>query len=255
MWFVVSPVGEAVSVMPPTPTVMVHATTTPTPAELAPEGSPTITPPGPIESPTPDLPTAVGQPPTVQEIATLENYAASQFFPPTLIVIKDIPLNLLMTRLHREHVNQFTIEPFVSGRPFARPGTVATVAFTPDQSGQFKMRNVGHFFEGDFIVVESAADAKSLVSQMGMQEFSLIHDLETGSTSPSRTVIQIDIPVRVHNTSLKGDGRVSIEPFYKSEEVNVKQKKITTFEFVPDVAGEFAITDGNGIVIGTLVIE
>ena len=126
VWFVVSPVGEAVMVMPPTPTVMVHSTTMPPPAESAAEESPTITPPGPIESPTPGPPTAVGQPPTMQEIATLENYAASQFFPPTVIVIKDVPVNLLMTRLHREHVNIFTIEPFVSNRPFARPGMLAT---------------------------------------------------------------------------------------------------------------------------------
>ena len=255
VWFVVSPVGEAVMVMPPTPTVMVHSTTMPPPAESAAEESPTITPPGPIESPTPGPPTAVGQPPTMQEIATLENYAASQFFPPTVIVIKDVPVILLMTRLHREHVNIFTIEPFVSNRPFARPGTVATIEFTPDQSGQFKMRNVGHRFEADFIVADSVAEAKNLIAQRGIQEFSLIHDFESGSTIPTRILIQKDIPVRVHNTSLKGDGRVSIEPFYKSEEVNVRQKKITTFEFVPDKAGEFAITDGNGAVIGTLVVE
>ena len=82
VWFVVSPVGEAVMVMPPTPTLMVHSTTTPTPAESAEEPSPTLTPPGPIESPTPAPPTAAGQAPTVQEIVTIENYAASQFFPP-----------------------------------------------------------------------------------------------------------------------------------------------------------------------------
>ena len=172
-----------------------------------------------------------------------------------MIVIKDVPVSLLMTRLHREHVNQFTIEPFVSGRPFAPPGSVATVEFTPDQAGEFKMRNVGHRFQGDFIVVESVVEAKNLVAQRGIQEFSLIHDLESGSTSPARTVIQIDIPVRIYNTSLQGDVQVSIEPFYKSEEVNVRQKKISTFEFIPDVAGEFAITDGNGTVIGTLVVE
>lgn len=255
VWWVVSAGGEAVTLMPPTPTVMVHSTLTPTPTESAAEASPTITPSGPIASPTPPLPTAAGQPTTLQEIATLENYTASQFFPPTVFVIKDIPVKLLMTRLHREHRNQFTIEPFVFSRPFANPGSVATIDFTPDQSGQFKMRNVGHFFEADFIVADSVTDAKNLMAQRGIQEFSLIHDLESGSTSPTRTVIQLNIPVRVYNTSLKGDGRVSIEPFYESAEANVSRGRITTFEFLPDRAGEFAITDGNGIVIGTLVVE
>ena len=68
-------------------------------------------------------------------------------------------------------------------------------------------------------------------------------------------MIQIDIPVRVYNLSLKGEGRVSIEPFYESLDVNVVERKITTFEFIPDTAGEFAITDGKGNVIGTLVVE
>ncbi len=161
----------------------------------------------------------------------------------------------MMTRIHREHINQFTIEPFVFGRPFAAPGAVAHVEFTPDQSGQFKMLNVGHFFEADFIVVDSVADAKNLIAQRGIQEFSLIFDFESGSTTPSRTSIQKDIPVTVFNTSLKGDGRVSIEPFFRSQEVNVRQGKISTFEFIPDTAGEFAIRDGNDAVIGMLVVE
>ena len=110
------------------------------------------------------------------------------------------------------------------------------------------MRNVGHRFDGDFIVVDSVAEAKNLIAQRGIQEFSLIHDFESGLTIPARTVIQKDIPV-------KGEGRVSIEPFYKAEEVNVTKRKITTFEFVPDTVGEFAITDGNGTVMGTLVVE
>ena len=87
----------------------------------------------------------------MQEIATIEAYAASQFFPPKIIVIKDVPVTLTMTRLHREHVNQFSIAPFVSDRPFAFPGSVARITFTPDQSGEFKMRNIGHFFDADLL--------------------------------------------------------------------------------------------------------
>ena len=258
--FVVSPGGAAITTTPPTPVAMDHPPETFTPAVLAGEPTPTPLIPTiqtqiPLESLTSSSPPAIGQPPALQEVATIENYAASQFFPATVIVIRDVPVKLLMTRLHREHVNKFTIEPFVFSRPFALPGSVATIDFTPDQSGQFKMHNVGHFFDGDLIVADSVADAKNIVAQRGIQEFSLIHDLESGATSPARTVIQISIPVRVYNISLKGDGRVSIDPFYKSFEVNVRQRKITTFEFVPDTAGEFAITDDNGVVLGTLVVE
>ena len=184
VWFVVSPVGDAVTLTTPTPAAMDHPPETPptvAPATAAATAEP---------SPTPSIRRAL-----LQEIATLENYTASQFFPATVIVIKDVPVNLLMTRLHREHVNKFTIEPFVLGRPFALPGAVANVEFTPDKSGEFKMRNIGHFFEADFIVVDSVADAKNLVAQRGIQEFSLIHDFEFGSTSPSRIIIQKDIPV------------------------------------------------------------
>ena len=255
--FVVSPGGEAVTMVLPTPVAMDHPPETLTPTALAGEPTPTPLTPAtqtqiPLASPTSTSPPAIGRPPTLQEVATIENYAASQFFPDTVIVIKDVPVKLLMTRLHREHVNQFNIRPFVFGRPFANPGSVATIEFTPDQSGQFKMDNLGHFFTGDFIVVDSVADAKDLIAQRGIQEFSLIHDLESGEASPARTVIQIDIPVRVYNISLKGEGRVSIEPFYRPQEVNVREKKVTNFEFVPDTAGEFAIKDGNGNVIGTL---
>ena len=117
------------------------------------------------------------------------------------------------------------------------------------------MHNVGHFFDGDFIVADSVADAKSLVAQQGIQEFSFIFDFESGATIPRRVLIQKDIPVQAYQTSLNRDGRVSIEPFYRSEEVNVRKGKISTFEFIPDTSGEFAIRDGNDAVIGMLVVE
>ena len=73
--------------------------------------------------------------PDIQEVATPEIYTASQLYPDPVIVIKDVPVSLLMTRLHRKHVNQFTIEPFISSRPFGLPEEVLNVEFTPGQSG------------------------------------------------------------------------------------------------------------------------
>ena len=258
VWFAVSPAGEAVTMISPEPTAMAHAMPAPTVTALAvgPTPVPTsIVVAGPTVSPTPTSPPIIGSPSATQEVATIEDYVASRFFPATVIVIKDLPVNLLMTRLHSEHVNEFSIEPFIFGRPFTPPGFVGKVQFTPDQSGQFKMRNIGHFFEGDFIVADSVEDAKTLIAERGIQEFSLIHHMEAGWIMSDRIVVQKDIPVKVYNTSLRGDGRVSVEPFYTSEGVNVEEGKITTFEFIPDVAGEFDIRNGDDVVIGTLVVE
>ena len=205
--------------------------------------------------PSPTPPPATGLPVAVQVVATIETYAASQFFPPEYIVVKDVPLTLAMTRLHSEHVNKFSIDPFIFSRPFAQPGELANVIFTPDQSGEFKMRNIGHFFDADFIVVDSVAVARALIAEKGIQEFSLIHDLESGLITPDRIVVQKEIPVKVYNVSLAGEGTVSIDPFYRAAELRVKQRRVISFEFVPNLVGEFPIRDGAETVIGTLVVE
>ena len=255
VWFVVSQGGQAVTTPPPTPTGMEHPPETPTLVVSAAEPSQTPVATS-VETTAPTSPPAVSLPPNMQVVATLESTPGSRFYPSTLIVLKDVPLTLVMTRIYREHVNKFTIEPFIFSRPFASPGRLANVTFTPDQSGQFKMRNVGHFFDADFIVADSVADAKSIVAQRGMQEFSLIYDFsEGGSITPGTVVVQKDIPVSVYNLSLNGSARVSIGPFYSPDEVNVVERKITTFGFIPNEVGEFPIRDSDGTIIGTLVVE
>ena len=118
------------------------------------------------------------------------------------------------------------------------------------------MPNVGHFFDADFIVADSVADAKSIMAQRGMQELSLIYDFsEGGSMTPDRVIVQKEIPVKVYNSSLAGKDQVSIDPFHIPEEVNVVERKVTSFEFIPDQVGEFPIRNAEGINIGTLVVE
>ena len=39
--------------------------------------------------------------PEVQEVAIIENYAATRFFPQNFVVLKDIPVKFYLTRLHR----------------------------------------------------------------------------------------------------------------------------------------------------------
>ena len=255
VWFVVSPEGQAIATPPPTPMGMEHPTETPDAVVPTAEPSPTAVDTG-VETPSPTSPPATALPPTMQLVATIEATPASRFYPSTFIVLKDVPLTLVMTRLYREHVNRFTIEPFIFSRSFATPGNVIDLTFTPDQSGQFKMRNVGHFFDADFIVADSVADAKSIVAQRGMQEFSLIYDFsDGGSITPDRVIVQKDIPVKVYNLSLEGKDQVSINPFYVPEEVNVVERKVTSFEFIPNVVGAFSIRNGEGITIGTLIVE
>ena len=231
----------------PTPTAIPIAGTpeTPTPTVML----------GQTPGPSPTSPVEVGEVPAVQEIATIENYVASQFFPGRVVVFKDVPLKLYITRLHREHINRFTIDPFLSSTSFFQPGTVGEVEFTPDQSGEFKMRNEGHGYQGDFIVVDTVDEARDRIAEQGVQEFSLIHDLEGGRIFPNRIVAQKGVLVRIYNTSLNGDERVSIEPFYMPEGVNISVRTVTIFEFTPDGVGEYTIRYDNHDATATLVVQ
>ena len=92
----------------PSPTVVTAPapTTAPAPAP-APTKAPALAPaPPPLPPPASVLP-------VVQEVAVIEDYAQSRFYPEGIIVIKDVPLELHVTRRNREHVNQFNIMPFL----------------------------------------------------------------------------------------------------------------------------------------------
>ena len=117
------------------------------------------------------------------------------------------------------------------------------------------MHNVGHGYEGDFIVVDTVAEARRRIADKGIQEFSLIHDLEGGRIAPSRLIVQKDVPVRLYNTTLQGAERVSVEPFVMPGAPNIRDGVITTIEFTPDVAGEFTIRYDNHVATATLIVE
>ena len=237
VWFVVSPVGKAV---------------TSETAATAPTATPTVVP---SASPTPPPTSDDGDAAPVQEIATIEDYRASEFSPPRVVVLQDIEVRLFITRLHREHVNSFSIEPFLVSTEFYAPGTMGEERFTPDRLGEFTMVNEGHGFEGDFIVVATPDDARKLAADSGIQELSIIHGLAGERMAPSRIEVFKGIPVRVYNTSLKGTDRVSIDGLYLPEADNVKRGQITTFEFMPDTAGEFRIGYRDSKATGTLVVR
>ena len=67
-----------------------------------------------------------------------------------------------------------------------------------------------------------------------------------------------DVPVTVFNISLTADHKVSIGPFYVADDIddiNVRPKEITSFDFTPDSTGEFTIRSEIYGFMGTLIVE
>ena len=85
---------------------------------------------------------------------TMNVFPTGKFSPDPLTVKKGVPVRLRMKALQREHLNQISIRPFVSNVTLEPPGKVTVIDFTPTQTGTFKIRNLGHDFEGTLMVVE-----------------------------------------------------------------------------------------------------
>ena len=76
------------------------------------------------------------------------------FSPDPLIVRKGEPLKLLVTTRVREHINRISILPWIARSDRLSPGKTTVVKFTPDKTGDFEIRNIGHGFTGILRVVE-----------------------------------------------------------------------------------------------------
>jgi heme/copper-type cytochrome/quinol oxidase subunit 2 len=92
---------------------------------------------------------------SVQEFALIMDYPGNRFYPGALTVKLGRPVRLFVTTLTREHVNRFSIEPWVKQSDLVMPGQVTVVEFTPDRVGMFRIVNVGHRFAATLQVVES----------------------------------------------------------------------------------------------------
>ena len=170
-------------------------------------------------------------------------------------VVKDIPVKLYLTRLHREHVNRFTIAPFYDSSKVILPGEIGLIEFLPDQVGEFKISNVGHNFHATLVVVETEKEAKIRIEERGVQMYSLIHSIDDFRIFPNRLVVQKGIRTRIHNISLITEHRVSIEPFDVPTDLNVRPKEISIVEFTPDKAGEFTIRHELHGFTGQFIVE
>ena len=98
---------------------------------------------------------AAPTPARVQEFEmTMNVFPTGWFKPDPLTVKKGVRVRLRMKALQREHLNQVSIRPFVTNVTLEPPGKVTAIEFTPTQTGSFKIRNLGHDFEGTLIVVD-----------------------------------------------------------------------------------------------------
>lgn len=191
----------------------------------------------------------------VQELALLENYAATSFFPETIVVLKGVPVRLYFSRLHQEHVNRFTIEPFLDSSDVILPGEVGVLEFLPDEVGVFEINNVGHDFQATLIVVEDEEAARAMLTEPGIQTLALIYRLDDGRIFPGEVVVERGMPIKVYSLGIEADYRVSVPPFYSAEAVNVGMGEINTFEFTPDQAGTFTIRDELHGLEATLIVK
>jgi len=89
------------------------------------------------------------------QVVKLDQSVFPGFFSPKLITVKKgIPVRILVTSRHREHVNRISILPWVRASGVLIPGKATVIEFTPDRTGVFKIRNIGHGFEATLKVVE-----------------------------------------------------------------------------------------------------
>lgn len=179
----------------------------------------------------------------LQELALLENYAATSFFPDTTIVRLGVPVRLYFTRLHREHVNRFSIEPFFSTSDVVLPGEIAVFEFLPDELGEYRIVNEGHGFESTLVVVADEQAEAAVWTQQGRQEFALIFSADSLRISPEEVTVQRDVPVTVYVLALDREHQVSVPPFYSPSAANVGPMEIASFEFTATESGTFAIVD------------
>ncbi|MDA2922478.1 hypothetical protein MYX07_04410 [Patescibacteria group bacterium AH-259-L07] len=120
---------------PPAPEVQVQE-----PSQLPPPPTPEPTPPS--------------SQPSIQEFNLEQSVYPGYFSPDPLIVKKGRPVRILATTKQREHINRISIQPWISRSETLLPGKITVIEFTPDQAGEFEIRNIGHGFIGILKVIE-----------------------------------------------------------------------------------------------------
>ncbi|MCZ6677544.1 MAG: VCBS repeat-containing protein [Candidatus Poribacteria bacterium] len=183
----------------------------------------------------------------------------SNFYPDPIISLVNQPLRLSFTTDNREHINRLRILPWISATDLIRVGEILTVEFTPEETGNYQIENIGHGFTGSIIIVEDEEALKAEVTRLGTQEVSLIHSSVQAQVIPSSVSVFKDIPLTVYNISLDEPHYVSILPWLPAPDLggagNVVPRAVRTFEFTPDEGGGFDILHTVHGFNGRLIIE
>ncbi len=183
----------------------------------------------------------------------------SNFYPDPIISIVDQPLRLLVTSDREEHINRLQILPWIQSTDLVRVGEILTVEFTPDTLGTFQIRNIGHGFTGDIIIVEDSAAVDAKYIELGEQGASLIHSNALTQIFPSTIRVLEDFLLTIHNISLDDTHWVSILPWVIAPQPNktgnVVPRDVTAFQFTPDVTGSYIIQHTVHGFGGTLIVD
>ena len=90
----------------------------------------------------------------VQRISMMESIYPAYFRPDRITVKRGLPVELVISTEQAEHVNRISVLPWVESSDVVFPARPVTIRFTPDQIGEFKIRNIGHGFEATLVVTE-----------------------------------------------------------------------------------------------------
>ena len=188
----------------------------------------------------------------VQELALIQRVFPAQYFPDPVVIQKGTPVKFYITTIQREHQNKVSVEPFfVTSEPVV-PGKTRATLFTPEEAGEFTILNLGHGFTGKLFVMETVEQVLEKRAEKGFQEFSLLYGAE--NLYPQKISVQKDVPVKLYNIGLREEHLVSLDPFLEGAQT-VIQNDVTTFEFVPDRLGTFALRDETFNLTAELVVE
>ena len=91
---------------------------------------------------------------SVQEFEIVETIYPGKFEPSVITVKNGIPVTIYLTSTQYEHVNRVSILPYIKSSEVITPGEVTVLKFTPTKTGELKIRNIGHGFEGTIKVVK-----------------------------------------------------------------------------------------------------
>ena len=234
---------------------------TSTPASPTPMGQMVHASPAPGEV-VPTLPPATAMPaaapregPPVgsQTIALIQELYEFRYLPDPLILQANVPVELYAMTTAGEHVNEWRIGPFKLATNML-PGQVFTFGFTPEQTGEFQVSNVGHNFGAGLTVAADCVDMDRLHAEQGFQAFAVIHSPADGLLFPQTITVRLGLPVRLYHISVSGDHQVNIETL-APEAISVDPRAISQMEFNPSEVGEFAIRHLGDALTGRVVVE